>query len=110
MIDFKIKMIATVALAIAIPFTASAATMVKGHHDVSVVVSTEAYNLSSDAGQEMLYDRLRSAARQVCGTTNLREAGSLEQALQNRACIRNSLSQAVEDVNHRGLKSLHENS
>lgn len=97
------------ALAVTLPFTASAA-MIKGAQGQSVSVDTAPYNLSSAAGQEMLYSKLQRAAEQVCGETDLRKAGSLEQALQARACIRDAVDGAVEDVNHAGLSSLHERS
>ena len=106
----KLKFLSTVVLALSIPAAANAATMIKGQEDVSVIVNTEAFNLDSSAGQEMLYERLKTAAKQVCGTTNLREAGSLERALQNRSCYRDALSQAVEDVNNAGITGIHKDS
>ena len=67
------------ALAVTLPFTASAA-MIKGAQGQSVSVDTAPYNLSSAAGQEMLYSKLQRAAEQVCGETDLRKAGSLRRS------------------------------
>ena len=105
----KLKILSAMTLALTIPAAANAA-MIKGYDENSVVVNTEAFNLSSSTGQEMLYERLKTAARQVCGSTNLREAGSLERVLDNRTCYQDALAQAVEDVNSRGVSAIHSDS
>ena len=102
------KVLLTIAMALSVPVVAGAA-MIEGKNAV-IKVDTSAYNLTSTAGQEMLYQELKSAARDVCGTTNLRQAGSVELALQNRACVRDALAQAVKDVNNASVSELHSQS
>ncbi len=95
------------ALVLTVPFAASAASMIKGQHGDAVRVNAAAYNLETKAGQQQLYSRLQRAARQVCGSTDLRRTGSLEQSLHARTCIKEAVAQAVEDVNHSGIRELH---
>ena len=73
------------------------------------VVSTDAvtvpYNgavVSTDKGQKVLAARLKRAAKQVCGTTHRTNAGSLTQAMKNRACYEKSIESAMSKA---GLKA-----
>ncbi len=102
-----IPTLSAVTLAITLPFAANAATL-NGQNGQAISVNTTQYNLESTAGQQKLYSRLQRAARQVCGSTDVRLNGSLEQSLQARVCIKEAVAQAVEDVNHQGVRALHE--
>lgn len=64
-------------------------------------------NLASTAGQEALQQRIRAAARQVCGTTSYRNAGGLSTAAANRRCIDEAIAEARSaiDVKTRSLAS-----
>ena len=76
----------------------------------SVSVSLQELNLDNASGQEAAYKRLKRAARNLCGSPNLREAGGLEQAMSNRECFSETLTEAVETLDNRDVSALHRNS
>ena len=76
----------------------------------AVTVDARGLNLQSNEGQEVLYQRLTTAAEQICGATNLRKAGSLAQAIENRNCVKETLSKAVDSVGNEGLTEIHKTS
>ena len=67
------------AVALMASFGASAA-MIKNDSD-AVKVDARGLNLNSQQGQEVLYERLEVAAKQVCGETTVHRAGSLKRAM-----------------------------
>lgn len=85
-----------VALALSVSLGASAA-MIKGTHN-SVRVDLSDLDLSSVQGERIMQNRLRRAAKQVCGPVHLKEAGSLQRAQENRVCFEEAFSNALEDV------------
>lgn len=101
--------IVVMAAALSTPFVANAA-MINGHQHASVSIPVESFNLETEKGEALFYAKLKSAAKQVCGTSSLREAGSLEQVLQNRVCYKEALTHAVQDVNDAGVSALHNQS
>lgn len=64
-----------------------------------VTVNYTDLDLTSPAGQKVLYSRISNAAEAVCGAADLRRAGSLVQASKNQDCYRDSLSRALSKVN-----------
>ena len=73
-------------------------------HDVrSVAVNYADLNLDSPEGQEALYGRIARAADEVCGPRNTRRAGDLAQATRNRACYKETLSQAMSEISATAL-------
>jgi len=68
------------------------------HEVQSVAVNIADLNLNSPEGQEVLYRRIRRAVDTVCGPRDTRRAGDLAQASRNRACYKESLSQAMSDI------------
>ncbi|GAB5413272.1 MAG: hypothetical protein Cons2KO_08750 [Congregibacter sp.] len=64
-----------------------------------VTVNYTDLDLTSPAGQAVLYSRISNAAEKVCGAADLRRAGSLAQASRNEDCYRESLSRALSKVN-----------
>ena len=68
-------------------------------------VSIADLDLTSPEGQEALHYRLARAAEQVCGPSDLRQAGSIAQANRNRDCYRQSLSEAMAEVNQSAVAS-----
>ena len=61
-----------------------------------VTVSYEDLDLNSVEGQETLHRRLSRAAREVCGSSNLRRVGSLARATANKNCYDQALAEAVQ--------------
>jgi UrcA family protein len=83
--------------------------MIKNDSD-AVKVDARGLNLNSQQGQEVLYERLEVAAKQVCGETTVHRAGSLKRAMDNRNCFEKVLSKAVDSVGNHGLVDLHKTS
>ena len=86
------------------------AAMIKSVEEATVKVDARGIDLNSERGQEMLYDRLQRAAKKVCGSTSVREVGSLKSAMDNQACFDETLSKAVESVGNRSLSRIHKTS
>lgn len=61
-------------------------------------VSLADLDLASAEGQEVLHNRLQRAARRVCGSVELRIAGSARQMGKNQACYEDALAAAVKQV------------
>ncbi|MFT7288462.1 MAG: UrcA family protein [Halieaceae bacterium] len=66
------------------------------HHQLTVNIAD--LDLDSAAGQQALYYRISSAAKEVCGSTDVRIAGGPAQSTRNKACYRESLSKAMSAV------------
>jgi len=62
-------------------------------------------NLNTAAGATVLYQRIRSAADQVCGVSGNRELARLEQA---KACAAHVVGEAVAAVNAPALTSVYQ--
>ncbi len=93
-----------VALALIVSMGASAA--IKGT-DLAVRVDIQDLDLTTEQGSRVLHARLKRAAKQVCGSQDLRTAGSLENARNNRACYNEALAGALESVENRYLTAYH---
>lgn len=68
------------------------------------VVSFKDLNLSSTEGVSVLFGRIKSAARDVCGHVDQRELASVAAA---KACIDQATSRAISAVNRPLLTSLY---
>ena len=64
----------------------------------AVAVNYEDLDLTSPKAQETLYYRISRAAEQVCGSTNIREAGGVAQAARNADCYDAAVSKAMSEV------------
>ena len=67
----------------------------------AVKEATVAYgdlDLTSPDGQATLGYRIERAAREVCGATDLRRAGSLALATRNSACVEQAVNAATRQV------------
>jgi len=74
-----------------------------GEQTYSKKVSYAGLNLSSQAGAEILYGRIKSAARDVCGGRDPVLRGSITRT----PCYRDAVSNAVAQVNSPVLSALH---
>ena len=73
----------------------------KSVHGISVqTVSVPYYSaeLGDAEGLASLHARIRSAAREVCGPTGLRQAGSLSMSSRNRQCYEDAVDAAVSQI------------
>lgn len=84
---------------LALPAMAEAYTETLVHEQAgdprSATVSLADLNLASSEGQDAMYFRLSRAAREVCGSSDYRQAGGARQAAKNQACYHNALSDAL---------------
>jgi UrcA family protein len=80
-----------------------ASLAIGAHADESVVqvpartVHYSDLNLNTQAGAEVLYHRIRSAAEQVCGDVGSRQ---LEEAAAARACVDQAVVASIRAVNN----------
>lgn len=70
----------------------------------AVIVNFSDLDVARGSGVETLYQRLRTAAKAVCGTRDLR---NITATLEWRACYTQALDGAVEKVNVESLDALH---
>ncbi|MBI1732956.1 MAG: UrcA family protein [Gammaproteobacteria bacterium] len=70
----------------------------------AVTVTFSDLDLDRGAGAETLYQRLRAAAKKVCGTADGRDLSATH---ERRRCYREALDRAVNDVNNERLEKLH---
>jgi UrcA family protein len=71
----------------------------------SIRVSYADLNLANTADQQSLYQRLRVAAKEVCG--NL-VSKAVSEAIQQRGCVKGALDRAVDDIGNEDLAALHQ--
>jgi UrcA family protein len=54
-------------------------------------------NVTTEAGQEKLHDRITRAAKAVCGSTIRSEVGSIKELMENRNCIKQATAEAMSE-------------
>jgi len=86
--------------AMALPLLASATT-----HNIAVSFSRA--DLDSNLGQERLYQQLKTASRELCGSSDYRASGSLSQSIENEKCYSGTLTAAVERLDIDAITVLH---
>lgn len=64
----------------------------------TLTVSYADLDMGSPEAQETLYYRLRSAAEEVCGSSDFRETASLRQASANKSCFNDTLDDALSQA------------
>ena len=92
---------AFVALALTLSMGAGAA-MVKGTHSATRVDLSD-LDLTQVDEQKIMEARLKRAAKQVCGSQDVRTAGSLENVRKNKACFNDAFTNAVDSVENQYL-------
>ena len=92
---------------LSLPAVATTGILAEKSGDFTVTVPAADLNLSDQQGVEKLYRRLKSAARQICGSHSLRGAGSLELSRLNKQCYQEALDSAVLKVDNDKLTELH---
>ncbi len=92
----------SITMSVAVPVAAERATEAvipeAGTGIRTVSIQYAPTELSTDSGRAELYARIKHAARQVCGPTGLRDAGSLALASRNRRCAEQAVSDAMARV------------
>lgn len=64
----------------------------------TVTVSYADLDMADTKAQEIFYDRVSHAARQVCGSPHRWDVGSLIQASKNKQCFQGAMSEAMQQV------------
>jgi len=92
----------SIAMSVAVPAAAErapeAAMPEAGTGIRTVSIQYAPTELSTESGRAKLYADIKRAAREVCGPTGLRDAGSLALASRNRRCAEQALSDAMAQV------------
>ena len=65
----------------------------------SVRVDLSDINVTTQSGQEKVYERISRAAKTVCGSTIRAEVSSIKVLMENRSCIKQATAEAVADTN-----------
>ena len=84
-----------------LPLLASA-----GEKNVDFFYSKNSLNNATD--QEILYAKLKHASRDMCGSSTLRVAGSLQMVRANDDCYEGTLTAAVERLGNSEVNALHQ--
>ena len=74
---------------------------------IRITVAFADLNLANEAGVQVLYGRLKRAARDVCGETSLQIIGSVSGTQKVRECYRDTLTKAVEEIDNDLLSRIH---
>ena len=103
---FKGLLATIIVIALGAPAIASAdaKSELKG---VSIKVSYDDLNLEKQEGAKALYRRLKQASRQACDYRGMKVAGSLKRMTQTKQCYRETLTEAVVELNNELVTELH---
>ena len=66
-------------------------------------VDIEGIDISTPKGMEIVETKIRRAARSVCGPTDSRNAGSLANAIKNKACFEQAVADALFSLEERRM-------
>lgn len=84
-----------------------ASTVLSGKSVKSVKVSYADLNLEKSEGAKTLYRRLQKASKQVCDVRAISAEGSLSRVAEGRQCYRDTLSEAVAEIDSDLLTEIH---
>lgn len=70
-------------------------------------ISYDKAELQTVQGQHRLYERMKQAAHELCGSTDLHLTGKLENKVANEKCYEGTLTAAVERLNQPAITALH---
>ena len=97
--------LATLVGMLCLPGAVLADTEFKGR---SEKVNYSDLNIDKKEGVEALYRRLKQASKRVCGLDSLRVSGGVREISRSRACYRETLDEAVAEIESEELSSIHE--
>ncbi len=92
-------------IAISMPLLASAAAAQTGKNQYSIFYSKQNLNVASN--QKILYQKLKDASRDMCGSSNLHLTGSIERSMGNDDCYEGTLTAAVERLDNSQVTAIH---
>jgi UrcA family protein len=103
----KLWISAAILLATGVPALALASVPDSTRDSLHIRVSYADLDLDKEAGIEQLYQRLKFAVSNACGSATLYGAGSVKQARDNKACYRDLLDRAVRKADNAALSKRH---
>ena len=77
------------------------------HESNRATVAYSDLNLRNEAGVKVLYSRLKRASKKVCGVASILMSGTLSQIQQSQHCYRETLTEAVENIDNDLLTRIH---
>ena len=89
----------TIIMALTIPAIASAEVKLNQLTENEVRVTYNADDAVTNYDRIELERQIRRAAEQVCGSQNLRRAGSIRQVVKNRNCYQKAVADALNSIN-----------
>ncbi len=99
---------AVTALVLGTGFLASAVAAPPNlYEEVAVKVQYADLNIHNEAGARVLYQRLQSAAEEVCGLANYEKDRFLSRYSTAKECYSDTLTQAVNRIDSDVLKDIH---
>lgn len=99
---------ATTALVLGAGFLASAVAAPPSLYEkVAVKVQYADLNIHNEAGARVLYERLKTAAEEVCGVESYQKDRSMSQFNSAKECFAETLTQAVNRIDSDVLKDIH---
>lgn len=87
-----------VAIAVTLPVVASASVEVKQIEEDKVSILYNKAAATTDSYRAELERQVRQVAEQVCGSQELRLAGSLRQLQDNKECFATAVSSALKEI------------
>ena len=72
----------------------------------TVTVSYSDIDMADAKAQKVLHRRLSRAAERVCGSSHIRDVGSLSRAAKNKECFEGAMSGALRHVSSAQLASI----
>ncbi len=85
-------------MALTIPTLASADVESNQVNENEVVVTYNVAEATTESVSIELERQVRRAAEKVCGSQNLRRAGSIRQLMENRSCYEKAVSDALNSI------------
>jgi UrcA family protein len=104
------QLLSTGIFVLALTLSLAVSAAIKGTGTTTILVESQDLNLSTDRGKQVLRSRLKRAAKRICGSQNMRTAGSLSNARNNKTCYDEALAGALQSIENRYLTVSREDS
>jgi UrcA family protein len=76
--------------------------------DAKVSVKYAPAELEYQVGRERVYHQIETAARRICGSTNVLTVGSVEAVRANDECFHETVDRTVSKIGNHALTALHQ--
>lgn len=103
----KIQVVASFSLLMGVPAMSAASHQSFDASDGTLRVSYSDLDLNSDAGIDVLYQRLQKVSQMACDTGTLHQKGSVKATMAAMSCYDKMLSRVVAKVGNAKLTAKH---